>query len=127
MEKFGESFDEFKTPLKFPRQKKLLIYFEVYRFCKIACLDFTSSSETLESLEFHDFIDGYPKSKRYCKQHFLASCSEMRKLKSIIFCDILASVSDTFFRTNRKNSEVRIHFTYVELSDYFQVSTYPQR
>ena len=86
-------FDEFKMPLKFPVLKKLVIHFDVLWAYKIAHIDFTSCSETLESLELHYFREEIQKfGEVVCDgKRFLASFSKLRKLKTITYCNITYS------------------------------------
>lgn len=108
MEKFGENFDKFITPLKFPKLKKLIINFDVFWVYKIACLDFTSCSETLESLELHFFPGHFPRDCQSIEEHYFASYSEMRNLNTLTFCNYILGITTPDLEHLKKCKSLRL-------------------
>lgn len=85
MKIYNERFEKFRMPLKFPKLKKLIINFHVYWAHKMIYIDFTSCTETLESLELHNLIYVCLKlglERSYEENHFYDSLDEMRSLRN---------------------------------------------
>ena len=85
-------------PLKFPKLKKLFIDFQSRWAYKMAYIDFTSCSETLESLEFEKFECYTLRDFRgtFEIRHVYNSFAKMSTLKCL-----------SFLQANGFSSEVR--------------------